>query len=504
VIKEPPSIGRMLAMVVFALSCFGLLIFLWLSFGGPIPLKPKEYRLKVHVPEAATLANEADVRMSGITIGKVKTKALDKTGATTTVTLDIDPKYAPVPKDARFILRQKTLLGETYAEITPGDPHKGYLADGGELPRKQIEPTVELDEIFSAFDKPTREAFRQWVAESAKSIKGTSKNPDRTAQDLNDAFGNLGPFASDAADVLGVLDRQEGDVKKLIRNTGEVFGAISERDSALQHLIVHSDQVFQATAERDAALREIFRIFPTFLDESKATLTRLKTFSANARPLVRDLRPVAHKLNPTVKDLAGLSPDLRQLFRDLNPLITVSEKNLPDAARFLRGASPVLEGLHNWLQEFNPILSYFNYDARAITGFLSDGAAATNYHLPVPGSTPRNALAFAGAIDSRSFPYNGPDQEGNTRPSWERAVSYPNPENYLNSAKFGVIESFDCKPSGGEKKTATPDGFPPCKIQGANAWDGKSFPRLERGYAPNIQAPNDPGMSEGSQPGHYK
>jgi hypothetical protein len=80
-IKEPPSLGRMIAMAVFALSCFGLLIFLWLSFGGPIPLKPEQYRLKVHVPEAATLANESDVRMSGITIGKVKSKALDKRGA---------------------------------------------------------------------------------------------------------------------------------------------------------------------------------------------------------------------------------------------------------------------------------------------------------------------------------------------------------------------------------------------------------------------------------------
>ena len=33
-----PSFGRIAAMVVFALSCFGLLLFLWLAFGGPIPL----------------------------------------------------------------------------------------------------------------------------------------------------------------------------------------------------------------------------------------------------------------------------------------------------------------------------------------------------------------------------------------------------------------------------------------------------------------------------------
>ena len=43
-------------MVLFALTCFGLLLFLWLSFGGPIPLKPKGYQFKVAFPEATQLA----------------------------------------------------------------------------------------------------------------------------------------------------------------------------------------------------------------------------------------------------------------------------------------------------------------------------------------------------------------------------------------------------------------------------------------------------------------
>src|SRR3954452_1255307 len=496
----------MVAMIVFALSCFGLLIFLWLSFGGPIPLKPQQYRLTVDVPEAATLANESDVRMSGINIGKVKSKALDKGGVATKVTIDIDPKFAPIPKDSKFILRQKTLLGETYAEITPGDPHKGYLKDGGTMPRTSVEPTVELDEIFSAFDKPTREAFRKWVAQSAQSIKGSKDNPDSTARDLNDAFGNLGPFASDASDVLGVLDRQKVDLSKLIRNTGEVFGAISERDHALQHLITNSDQVFTATNQRDAALRQIFRIFPTFLDESKATLARLQTFSTNTRPLVRDLRPVAHKLDPTVKDLAGLSPDLRQLFGDLDPLITVSRANLPDAARFLRGASPLLEGLHSFLQEFNPVLSYLNYDARAITGFLSDGAAATNYRFKTDSGNVIHALSQFGIENARSFAFGSApsgEAEGNTIPKIERANAYPLPENYLTSGKYGLIQSFNCANVGGNKDKVT-DKDPPCHEQGVSAWDGNRFPRLERGKAPNQKAPDDPGASEVGQPKHYK
>jgi phospholipid/cholesterol/gamma-HCH transport system substrate-binding protein len=491
-------------MVIFALTCFGLLIFLWLSFGGPIPLKPQQYRLQADVPEAANLADQADVRMSGITIGKVVGKSLDKHGVATKLTLNIDPKFAPIAKDAKLILRQKTLLGETYVEIAPGDPHKGFLKDGSMIPRTSVEKTVELDEIFSAFDKPTRTAFQQWVKQSALAIKGTKQNPDSTAQDLNDAFGNLGPFASDAADVLGVLDRQKQDFGKLIRNTGEVFGAISERDHALRNLITNSDQVFTATNQRDAALRQIFQIFPTFLDESKATLARLQTFSNNTKPLVVDLQPVARKLNPTVKDLAGLSPNLRALFHDLNPLIDVSKANLPQAARFLDGASPVLDGLHNFLQEFNPVLSYVNYDARAVTGFLSDGAAATNYKFPTDQGHFMHALSQFGVINDRSMGFGGSGQEGSTIPSIERANAYPHPENYLTSGKYGLIQSFSCANTDthGEKTTVSPKD-PPCHVEGPSAWDGNKFPRLDRGKAPNQKAPADPGGYEERQPAHY-
>jgi len=55
-IKQNPSIGRMIAMAGFTLSVFAILIFLWLAFGGTVPLKPEGYRFTVHMPEAATLA----------------------------------------------------------------------------------------------------------------------------------------------------------------------------------------------------------------------------------------------------------------------------------------------------------------------------------------------------------------------------------------------------------------------------------------------------------------
>ena len=48
--KRAPTLGNMLVIILFVLSCFGLLLFLWESFGGPLPLKAKGYRIVHMVP----------------------------------------------------------------------------------------------------------------------------------------------------------------------------------------------------------------------------------------------------------------------------------------------------------------------------------------------------------------------------------------------------------------------------------------------------------------------
>ena len=115
--KQAPTLGRLFVMVAFALSCFGLLLFLWLAFGGSIPLSPRGWRFEAQFSEATQLAKQADVRISGVPVGKVLSKKL--AGNTTEATLEIDRQFAPLPTDTRAILRQKTLLGETYVELTP-------------------------------------------------------------------------------------------------------------------------------------------------------------------------------------------------------------------------------------------------------------------------------------------------------------------------------------------------------------------------------------------------
>src|SRR4029079_19554899 len=128
----------------------------------PIPLNAKSYGVDVHFDEASQVAVESDVRISGVSVGKVKAIELGDDGLADT-TLEIDPKYAPIPSDTKAMLRQKTLLGETSVELTRGNKDAPPLPEGGTLPVGQVSDAVQLDEIFRAFVEPTRADIQHCV-----------------------------------------------------------------------------------------------------------------------------------------------------------------------------------------------------------------------------------------------------------------------------------------------------------------------------------------------------
>jgi phospholipid/cholesterol/gamma-HCH transport system substrate-binding protein len=376
--KSAPSPGRIAAMVLFALSCFGLLLFLWLAFGGPVPLKPMGYRVHLEVPEATTLAPEADVRISGVPVGKVKNIQPDKQTGRSDVTIELQSRYVPLHADARAILRQKTLLGETYVEITPGTGNAPAIKEGGSLGAGQVSSTVQLDEILRTFDPQTRAAFQEWMQQQAVAIGSHGR-------DVNDALGNLGPFADDAARLADILNQHSTAVTRLISNTGVVFDALTQRDGQLRSLISNANRVFATTAARNQDLQAAFVALPTFERESRTTLVRLTQFAHNANPLVTQLRPAARQLSPTLQQVQAISPDLRTLFEQLNPLITAAKTGFPAAQQVLEDARPLIAQLDPATRQLTPILDFIGLYKPELTAFFANTVASTE--AKDPGTT---------------------------------------------------------------------------------------------------------------------
>ncbi len=371
---RPPTVSRILIAVGFALSCFGLALFLWIAFGGVVPLKPEGYRFTVPFNEATQLAIESDVRISGVSVGRVKGIDLAESGVAD-ATIELESAYAPIPSDTRAILRQKTLLGETYVELTPGSQEAEPLPEDGDLPPAQVSDAVQLDEIFRAFDPKTRAAFQAWMQGQAASLRGRGV-------DLSNAIASLDPFADEANTALRLLDTQSEAVSGLIRNSGEVFGALSERQGQLRGLIENTNAVFETTARRNEDLAEAFRIFPTFLRESRLTLDRLGQFAEQNDPIINALGPAVDEVEPTFASLGQSAPQLGAFFTALRTTIDRSKSGFSALRGILdNDLPPILDRLDPFLASFNSILEGLYIYRHEVTAFLGNATAATQGFL---------------------------------------------------------------------------------------------------------------------------
>lgn len=377
--KKPPTLLQMSAIALFALSCFALLLYLWLAFGGPTPLQAQSYQLKVPFPEATQLASEADVRISGVTVGKVKGLDLTEDGERTLATIELDDEFGPVPEDTRAMLRSKTLLSEAYVELTPGDPGAPDLADGGRLPDGQVARSIQLDEIMRTFDPETRRAFQVWMQSSAAGARGQGLA-------FNNAFGAFQPTFAQFDQLLRTLDSQSSAVRRMFRDGAESFRALSDQPGEFSGMIRNFNRVFETTAERNRDLEEMFVAFPTFLDESRATANRFAEFSVDAEPLMRQLTPVATELSATMTRFSEFAPELKGFFEGAAPVIRRSPAAFSAFRRLFRDDFPVLlRDSQPFLHAINPLLDVVADQRRELTGLLGNASASMQGTQPGEG-----------------------------------------------------------------------------------------------------------------------
>ena len=183
--KQAPSIGRILVMVLFALSCFGILLYLWLVFGGSTPLKPQGYRVKVNFPEATQLA--AGGRRAHL---RACRSAASRRRSSTTRRHDVgrdragravraDPgRHArgPAPEDAARRDLRRADAG-----------HEGRPDGAGRRrrwPRVRCRRPSSSTRSSARSTPKTREAFRVWLDQQGRAFEGRG-------EDINDALGNL-------------------------------------------------------------------------------------------------------------------------------------------------------------------------------------------------------------------------------------------------------------------------------------------------------------------------
>jgi len=432
--KRAPTLANIVVIILFVLSCFGLLMFLWESFGGPLPLKPKGYRVSVAFPRTLALSEQSDVRISGVNVGHVISLSLGKDGRTH-ATIEIAGQYAPIRANMHAILRQKTLLGETYVQLIPEGQSGPFLHDGSLLAVNQVEPSVTLDDILSAFDPKTRQDFKLWQQEVAEGINGRGEQ-------INTGFANLEPFVEHANQAIKILASQEGAVRALVHNTGVVFNALASRDHQFEGFIVNGEHTFHAAAEESAAFAAAIRALPTFETKTRVAFKEFDKFTTVANPYLDEFKSVERQLALLLGAAKPFAPEFNKFLTSLGPLTKAAKTGLPDVKKTLNLTTPVLENVRPVLHNLDPFLQYtgeYLPEVQSFFGNVTGATEASEHNSDIAGGPKQHFLTTMPVLTPESLTLYA------SRIGTDRSNAYPLPGIYRSLASgLPVFSASSC------------------------------------------------------------
>jgi ABC-type transporter Mla subunit MlaD len=464
-----PRTSAILAALGFTLVCFLLIVFVWRSFGGIVPLEAQGYRFHVlFSSEASQLSPGADVRIAGVNIGEVSRVGADFD--TVDAEVELQPEFAPLPSDSKAIVRTKTLLGEGFIELTPGTPDAPKLADGATLPAGQVERAEQIDRVVGTFDEPTRAAFKTFLGGLAKSIHGRG-------EDLNNALGNIGPTTENIGDLVGIMDDERTALQSLIRDTATTFDAIGGQEGALRDLIDSGEQVFSATADRNQEVTRTVNAFPGLLRELRATLAEGRATSDEAAPTLHALRPVAPAIRPAFERANKLAPELEKAFTEVLPVVNAAQGGIPAGTRMVQAVGPMVDALYPAGRELVPVLDFVQLYRRELVASFANAASTTQGSTKRPHGPPLHYV--------RGIPMLTPEQiYGHATRLWSNRYNpYIRPGGLTDLAEGNGYRSLSCAHTQDKGRSFAFNGFTPkCIEQKPWGFQGekRSYPHIRR------------------------
>jgi virulence factor Mce-like protein len=310
----------------------------YLGFTKSIPFR-HHYTVGAVFRTANNVKPGSFVRIAGVNVGKVTSvERVDGDKQAALVKMRIDDKGLPIHKDARASIRPRIFLeGNFFVDLQPGSPSAPVIGDGDVLPINQTHAPVQLDQILTSLQAPTRRQLQDLLDELSTGV-------DRSGgAGLNRSIRYWKPAYRDGAIVANAqLGEHPHDLSGYLRSSSEVAAALDRDPVALQGLISDFDVTAAALAREQSALSAAIAELPRTLRAGLPALAALnaafppvRRFVAAFRPATRSSGPAIDASLPLVRQLRGLvsRPELRGLVSDLRPtvpaLTRLNERSVP-------------------------------------------------------------------------------------------------------------------------------------------------------------------------------
>jgi phospholipid/cholesterol/gamma-HCH transport system substrate-binding protein len=272
------------------------------------------YAVRVGVADAkGVVAGKQEVRIAGVKVGLITQSQL--VNGSPVLTLSLDPKYAPLYRDARLRLRPITPLQDMYVAVeSRGTAGAGKLTSAYILPARQTAVPVDISRVLNTFNTDTR----AWLTHLLDGLgRGLS---DRGAQ-LQAAFVQLAPFLHAAQQVTDAIASRRRETADLVHNFGALTAALAQRQGQLAGLVSSGNSTLGVLASNDVPLASMLRELPPTLGALRSSFLDLRAAEAQLDPALRALEPVARVLPSGLQALGRFGRDARPALAALRPAV---------------------------------------------------------------------------------------------------------------------------------------------------------------------------------------
>ncbi len=352
---------RLGAIAVFTVFSAVFFAWLWVNSGGRLPWSANGYRVSFDTTAVSNLVADSDVMIAGVPIGKVVSVTVD--GGDAHVTVHLNSSVAPLHRGAAVQIRQKTLIEETYLEVTDGTGPA--LSNGVQLPSAAAKPAVELNDVLTSISGGTRKE----LASLLQYLGGATKN---TSQGVSDALAGAGDLGRQGSDALHALASQSADLKQLTGDAATLVAALDTRQGQIAELVSDASSLTAVTAGGSAQIKSTMRELPALLSAAQAAGGSLSTLAANLSPLVSSLNRAAPDLNTALDQLPTASANLRALLPALNGVLTKAPATLDRIPAVAADTHQLLPTLNVALGDLNPMLAYMQPYGHDIAAFFTN------------------------------------------------------------------------------------------------------------------------------------
>ncbi len=443
-------------VLVGAVTVIVTMVAVFLSYNANegLPFVPT-YSLTANVPNANGLVRGNEVRMGGSRVGVVtdiKTDPQDDGDVAANLTLELDERIIPLPKDSTLIIRPRSALGLKYVEVTKGKSRQGYPENSTIPLAASTTETKEIDDFFNMFDAPTRVGSRTNLETFGAGFAGRGES-------LNRFFAQLGPLARKLEPVMRNINAPRTGWRAFfpaLEQAASEVAPVAEEQAAL---FAAMDTTFGAWASVSDSLQETISEGPPALETATRELPQQRPFLADNEELFRRFRPAFAALADAAPGMATAfrfgTPALRRspgLNRRLTRTIATLEKFGEDARvpSGLARLTSTVTRLRPTLAFATPAQTSCNYGTlffRNLASITSESDAVGSFlavnpmALPLaqPGTTPSSEGGPAAA--PANGPPPGPGLSGTDRSLYQDSFLHSNP--YPNTAAPG--QPLECE-----------------------------------------------------------